>query len=152
MPPRVCFCAVGGVYLLLQQPTRVCILCIKISRSFTVSVFTDINVSRSFKEQKKKKKKGSKMQRDKASCQDSLHVEEKKQKYSEFYLHTAPCTLHYITVTSLLHSINVNKVFSFPSSDPLSSRFLITYWEDETLTIKYLSPFFLNNLAVSGIC
>lgn len=62
-------------------------------------------------------------------------------KYSEsLSTHIRHC-VHYIRVTLLLHSINVNKIFSLLSPDPLSSHFLVTYWEDETLAIKNLSPF-----------
>lgn len=76
----------------------------------------------------------------KLRCREWLHAETGRE-------------LQYnIRLTSLSHSINDNKIFSFPPSDPLSSHFPITYWEDETLTIKYLSLLFLNNLPVSGIC
>lgn len=41
-----------------------------------------------------------------------------------------------------MQSINPNKIFSLPSSEPLSSPFPDSFWEDERFMLKYLGPAF----------
>lgn len=43
---------------------------------------------------------------------------------------------------SVIQSINLNKMFSLPSSEPLSSHFPDSYWEDKRFMLKYLGPTF----------